>query len=233
MESLNRFLGRIDELTLRERAIVFGGLITLLFVGWYVWLMEPLMKEEKVLTAELEARRQQFAELNEQFTKLAENRRLDPNAARRTRLAALREEEKSLSEQLQGATADLVTPELMPDLLRAVLKSSSGLHLVRLTGLGSQPLVEPLAEGARQGGTPKNEGGKPAGEDVLEGAYRHGLRIEFQGDYFSTLDYLHRLEGLEWQFFWDNLHFSVSEYPRATTSIEVFTLSLSRDWIGT
>lgn len=228
MEILKRYLDHIDELTLRERAVVFGGLITLLFLGWYAWLMEPLMKEEKVLAAELETRRQQFAELNAQFARMAEKRRLDPKAALRKRVSELRGETQHLQEELHGATQNLIPPELMPDVLRAVLKSSSGLRLVRVTGLGSRPLVDPSADGAGGSSAPRKEG-----EDVLDGAYRHGLRIEFQGDWFSTLEYLRRLEGLEWGFFWDSLRFRVGEYPQATTSITVYTLSLSRDWIGT
>ena len=75
-------------------------------------------------------------------------------------------------------------------------------------------------------GSPKAEG------DELENAYKHGLRIEFEGDYMTTLDYIRGLESLELRFLWDSLEFQVEEYPRSRVSITVFTLSLDQDWIG-
>ena len=66
----------------------------------------------------------------------------------------------------------------------------------------------------------------------INNAYRHGLRIEFIGDYLTTLDYLKSLEKLEWGFFWDNFELEVKEYPDAKAAIEIFTLSLRQQWIG-
>ncbi len=67
---------------------------------------------------------------------------------------------------------------------------------------------------------------------VLGNAYRHGLRIVFNGSYMSTLAYVKELESLENEFIWDNLKFEITEYPDGKVSITVFTLSLDRNWIA-
>ncbi|MCI0590119.1 MAG: MSHA biogenesis protein MshJ, partial [Gammaproteobacteria bacterium] len=66
----------------------------------------------------------------------------------------------------------------------------------------------------------------------LQTAYMHGLRMEFEGGYLDTLDYLRKLEALPWAFFWDSVDFKVEKYPKALGSITVYTLSLDANWIG-
>jgi len=241
LNRINALFNRVDELTLRERAVVLGGLLTLLFLGWYTYLMEPILKQEKSLLAELETKRKQLQTLNEQFEMLADSRKVDPNEASRQRLAGLKQEEARIREELQSATEHLVAPELMPDVLRQVLKSAQGLTLVKLNGLGSTPLVQPASKAGAEppvgaaattqqtGGTGTGQGGGTG----LEGAYKHGMQIQFNGDFFSTMEYMRQLEQLQWRFFWDSINFAVGEYPEATTSIRLFTLSLKSNWIGT
>lgn len=232
-ERIKKVFARIDDLTLRERAVVFGALMTVLFLGWYAYLMEPLAKEERALVSELEAKRRQFQDLNDQFVLMTQKQGTGQDAANRRHLAELRAEEARVKEELNIATTHLVKSEAMPDLLRQVLNKSQGLELVKLNGLGSVPLVPPApaAKGEAKVEEPAVEGPKTDGE--LASAYKHGMEVQFTGDFFSTLNYLRKLEQLEWGFFWDSVDFSVSDYPRSVASIRVFTLSLNPDWIGT
>jgi MSHA biogenesis protein MshJ len=73
----------------------------------------------------------------------------------------------------------------------------------------------------------------PRAAGALDAAYRHGMQMEFSGDFFATLEFLRRLEALEWKFFWESVRFDVTEYPQAIATVRVFTLSLDRNWIGT
>jgi len=236
LERLQKAIERIDELTLRERAIVLGAMLTLLFLGWYAYLIEPLKVTEKSLVSELERKRDQLQTLNEQFTLLADQQGKDPNAAARERLKQLRQEEQQLSAELHGATANLVAPELMPEVLRSMLKSADGLTLIGMRGLGSTPLLKAPDEKTKKAGVQAAPGAEPAAPrapGVLDAAYKHGVQMEFSGDFFATLDFLRRLEALEWKFFWESVTFDVKEYPQATATVRVFTLSLDRNWIGT
>jgi len=235
LDRIRKVIERIDGLTLRERAIVLAALLTFMFLGWYAYLIEPLKLTERSLVTELNGKREQLRTLNEQFTLMSEKQRRDPGSEARERLAKLRDEQKQMSVEIRGATAHLVAPELMPEVLRSMLKSADGLTLVGMHGLGSTPLLKPAGdEKAAAGGKP--EPAKPAAaqeQGVLNNAYKHGVQIEFAGDFFATLDFLHRLEALEWKFFWESVTFDVKDYPRAVATVRVFTLSLDKNWIGT
>lgn len=237
LERLKKYIARIDELTLRERAIVLAAMLTLLFLGWYAYLIEPLKLTEKTLVAELDKKRVQLQTLNDQFTLMADKQKQDPNALARERLRLLREEEKQLTEELRGATANLVAPELMPEVLRSMLKSAEGLSLIGMRGLGSTPLFQPVADAkpAKPDGkaVPAPTEDVPKSPGAMSAAYKHGVQMEFSGDFFATLDFMRKLEALEWKFFWDNVTFVVTEYPQGVAQISVFTLSLDRNWIGT
>jgi MSHA biogenesis protein MshJ len=237
LERLQKYIARVDELTLRERAIVLAAMLTLLFLGWYAYLIEPLKLTEKTLVAELDKKRTQLQTLNDQFTLMADKQKQDPNALARERLQQLREEQKQMTEELRGATANLVAPELMPEVLRSMLKSADGLSLISMRGLGSTPLLQPVADAktAKPDGkaAPAPTEETPKSPDALNAAYRHGMQMEFSGDFFATLEFMRKLEALEWKFFWDNVNFVVTEYPQGVARISVFTLSLDRHWIGT
>lgn len=232
LERLKKLLGRVDELSLRERGIILGALLVVLFLGWYANLIEPLQAREKSLVTDLTAKRERLQSLNEQFALMAEKQRANPKAAAQAKLKQLRAEEARLTEELRSTTQSLVAPELMPDVLRTMLRSAEGLNLVKLEGLGSTPLLKKEAAGGK-GGNPKNEVAAPRQSGGLDAAYKHGMQLEFTGDFRATVEFLRRLEGLEWNFFWDSVRFEVSEYPQASAAVRVYTLSLDRHWIGT
>ena len=62
--------------------------------------------------------------------------------------------------------------------------------------------------------------------------HKHGVRLKLQGSFFSVLDFLRKLEQLEWKFFWDAVEFRVVDYPDATVEITVYTISMEPTWIG-
>jgi MSHA biogenesis protein MshJ len=226
MNRIKQLLSRIDELNLRERAMVFSAVLVVLFLGWYTYLMEPLMKEQQRLLAELSGKRNQQTTLNGQFEQLAARAGTDPEAESRRRIAGLNQQIMALEQDLKAATANLVAPEAMPEILRLVLNRSRGLTLMKLSGLGSTPLV--MKTGAADG-TALQRGAGANGD--LGAAFKHGLRIEFRGDFFETLDYLRALEGLQQGFFWDRVTFAVQDYPDSLTTLTLYTLSLNPDWI--
>ena len=227
MNRIKQLLARIDELNLRERAIVFGGVLVMLFLGWYTTLMEPLMKEEKRLQSELNSKRDQLFTLSSQFEQMTGAAGKDPTAEYRRNLDQLNQQVVLLEQDLKETTANLVSPESMPEILRMVLNKSRGLTLMRLTGLGGTPLVVVDTPTGKKDTPGANE----IARDDLGAAFKHGMKIEFRGDFFETLEYIRALEGLERGFFWDNIQYEVLDYPDSVTTITLYTLSLNQDWI--
>ncbi|MCC7412167.1 MAG: hypothetical protein IT495_11135 [Gammaproteobacteria bacterium] len=223
-------LARIDALTLKERALVLGACVLVVFALWQYLLMDPQALVQADLRSALERRRADIATLQEQAEAIVRRSQLDPDAPNRALRDRYRQRIEALDADIAASAANLIAPERVAEVLETVLRRSGGLAVLAVEGLGSEPLLEtPAASGSAKpaaGGAP----GRPAGG--LAGAYKHGVRITFSGNFADTLAYLRDLEALPWSFFWEGIEFRVEDYPRAVASIVVYTLSLDRRWIG-
>ena len=232
MEYLNNIAEKINNLSLRERSMVFIGLIAVIFTLWDSFLITPLANEQKKVLAEINKKNAERMVLVTQVQESLQKNNKDPDAANIAKLKLLRSRLIDVQAELESSTKNLVSPNEMPKILETVLHKTSGLTLNNLKSLGVKPLV---AKETKEDSSDKNELVDDETEltaDNIDNAYKHGLRIEFKGDYLTTLDYLKQLEELEWGFFWDGFELNVSEYPNASAYIEIFTLSLKEEWIG-
>jgi len=225
MSGLKALQEKIDNLTLRERGIIFLGILYVLYTGWDMFLMQPLAVEQKKIEAELKQKQATQLGLNARIQKLIMEQDKDPNAVNRGKVAQLKKRIAEVESQMQASTAQLVHPENMAKILETVLHSIKGLELVEVKSLGATALIKKDPKQAQ-----KDK--EPASGNDLENAYKHGLKIVFEGDYMSTLDYIRRLEELEWKFFWDSFELEVKEYPVSRAAITLFTLSMDKNWIG-
>lgn len=127
--------------------------------------------------------------------------------------AQLQETSQRLEEALAHAAAGFIPARSMPLALEQMLGSSEGLALVSLK---NKP-VELLS------GTP----GQP--ESLL---YRHGVQMVLKGSYVASMDYLKKLEQLQWRIEWEAMRFEVKDYPEGLLTLDVSTYSKEKDWIG-
>jgi len=222
-------LDKIDNLSLRERGILLGGGLVVMFMVWFNFFHEPLMKEKAALDRDIEEKRAGIETLTVQHDVLTSTKPRDPNAANRQRREDVLADLDHTRNAILQATSNLVAPGKMPELLRSVLARIDGLQLVKLEGLGKTPLIERTADEDAKAGPEVTTG---EDTDAFDMAYKHGMKIVFEGDYFTTLDYIRKLETLEWRFFWDSIEFIVEDYPRTISSVTLYTLSLDENWIG-
>lgn len=231
MEQLKNIAEKINKLSLRERAIVFIGLIAVIFTLWDSLLITPLVNQQKKVLAEINKKNAERLMLVTKVQESIEQSKKDPDAENVAKLQALRSRLIDVQAELESSTDNLVTPGDMPKILETVLHKTGGLTLNNLKSLGVSPLVakEENEEEAKANVIVNDEAKLTA--DNIDNAYKHGLRIEFNGDYLTTLSYLKQLEELEWVF-WDSFELNVDEYPDSNASIEIFTISLNENWIG-
>lgn len=232
MDKLKQLLARIDALTVRERAIVFVGLIAILFSIWDAMLTAPLANRQNTLNLQLNSKNAERLALNTRLQQMIVDGSKDPNAAKLVQLKTLRSKLVEVEAELDSSTTNLVSPQEMPRILENVLRRSGDLTLLSMKSLGVRPLLEKEEDGADVNETGAKRSSKALTSDNITNAYKHGLRLEFEGNYFSTINYLKSLEQLEWSFFWDNFKLDVIDYPDTRASIEIFTLSLAQDFIG-
>lgn len=233
MEMLKTLQGKIDDLTLRERAIVLFGVIAVFYFVFDLFLLEPLsIRQQRVLSA-IQLNNSELLALSVRMEQIVRRSSIDPNIANKAKLTELKQQLVRLDVELQKTTAQLVPPKEMTKLLQMVLRNTQGLRLHKVNSLGTTPLI--ANEQAKVANAPESEASIPTDAQesrAVSTAYKHGLRIEFSGDFPDTLNYLRALEELEWKFFWDKIDFEVNEYPDSVGTISVFTISMDEQWIG-
>jgi MSHA biogenesis protein MshJ len=218
---------RVDRLSLRERGLVFGAAIVLVFIAWQSLLMDPLAARARLAEQRLaDARQRTDAEV---LAGTAADQ--DPAVLAVARERALRGQLATLEAELTEASRGYVAPERMPELLRELLAGQRGLRLVSLRNLPVESLSPPPAmEGAAGVGTPALRTADLSGSKD-RGPFLHPVEIVLDGDFGSIVAYMRALEGLPWRLHWRQLDMSARQYPLNRVRIEIGTLSLSRDWM--
>lgn len=204
---------RINELSLRERAILFFTVSLLLYLAVSALLLTPLEKQQQQLLDSTRAVHGEIAILDQQIVALIESSKQDPDQETRQQLAQLEGRSEQLQQRIREAISGLIEPAQMAQALEKVLAKQPGLRFIRIENLPPQPLLEEHA----------------SGDSVV---YRHTLLMEMEGDFRSALAYLQALEALEWQLRWDEVSLLTLEYPRTRTQFKVHTLSMHRGWLG-
>jgi MSHA biogenesis protein MshJ len=221
---LNRFLERIDALTLRERAILFVGVLAALFLLASNVVFSSLFKERARLSQELTAKRDQTRTLQTQIENIVAERGRNPDEINRTRIAELktllREREGGLTMALHG----VVSPREMLRMIEQVLSHNRALTVVAIENLPAVPLQED--------GTVAAAGTTSPEKTAAAGMYKHGLRIVLDGQYPDILRYLQSLERLPWKVLWGEVRLQTDHYPVSRVTLVIYTLSLDAAWIG-
>lgn len=216
---------RIDALTLRERAFIMAAALAVTYFTWSGFLVQPMEHRRLEMKSRQDQLSAEIAGLNAAAQALLAQVGQDPNEVYRRELEGLKIQLAQLNKDLSGTTDHLVPPQQMARVLQAVLGGTEDLRLEQVTSLGSSPLVPEVPAAKKPTGAP------PEAQDVHK-VYKHGMRLTLQGSYFGVLDFMKKLETLEWKFFWDSVEFRVMDYPDAVVEITVYTISLDPSWIG-
>jgi len=205
---------RIDERNLRERILLLAAALVVLFLIWDIAIRAPVDQRADAAAdriAQIERDRENLRATERTLRTELEDTAGDDHQDRAT---ALRAEIEAIDERLATRTARVISPAEMVAVLRDMVAADDALTLEALANLGAD---EVIAED-RDEGIPR--------------VYRHRVEVVASGDFFALLAYLQRLEGLDWQFQWDELRLETTSYPRARITISLSTLSLEEGWIG-
>jgi MSHA biogenesis protein MshJ len=210
-------------MAVRERVLIAVTAAVLLAAIAFVGHIEPAQKAIKAEGSALQSARAELLQARSQIEALRVRLAEDPDASARSRLQALQQELAAVDTQLEQQMGQVISPERMARLLQDLLESNKRLTLIRIASEPATPAnallgVEETAEAAPDANIPA--------------LYRHGLQIEFSGDYLSALEYLRAIEELPWRLFWDRIDLQTEDYPRVSIRLRVYTLSLSEGWIG-
>jgi MSHA biogenesis protein MshJ len=242
MKQWDQFAEKINALSLRERGILFALLSVGLLLIANSLIIEPQLLKHKLLSDGVSRERAQIAALQAEISQRAAGVLVDPNADVKRRLANSKKQIEELDQNLLDVHKNLVRPEKMADLLESILRRNRKLQLVSLKTMPVLNLAAVSESSVRSkgaddgaGGTAKNKArlNDHGAESVTDGAlYKHEVEIVVEGSYLDMLVTLQELEALPEQVYWHSVTLSVLDYPTASLSMRVFTLSLDKKWLN-
>lgn len=216
---------RLDQMSLRERGLVFFVGVVIIYCLWQALLMDPLVAHARAAEHRLNGARERILAVDQAGAALVQ----DPAIAAAMRNKALQQRLRELDQELATLAQGYVSPSKMAGMLRAMLAGQQGLRLLSLKNLPPTSLSRPAPAA----------GDSPPGVDIAvtqldakdRGPFLHPVEIVVEGDYLSVVTYLHALENLPYQLHWERVEVDAREYPGNRVRIVVGALSLSRQWM--
>lgn len=232
-----KIVARIDARSLRERAMIFAAAAVVLLALVNSMLIDPQFNKQKLLSQKLQQDQAQVALLRTEIQKKVSGQKFDPDVANRARLTQLKQQADQMSGQLREMQKGLVSPDKMSSLLEDIFKHNGKLRLVSLKTLPTSNLNDVVPADAKNA-TDKSAGAASTAKSPIdvsavgESVYKHGVEIVVEGGYLDMLYYMVELEAMPWQLYWGKAKLRVDDYPRATLTLTLFTLSLDKKWLN-
>lgn len=215
--SLQNLVSWYEARPMRERILLLICLLVVLFFVWDAMVMNNLDRRKKSAQKRASQATVELVELAARQRVIEARKDFDPDQENRKQLQQLQIEVAKIQTQMEESVANLISPQEMPGLLKELLVQQQKLKLISLENQPAESLQISAAVAEEQSAP------------VL---YRHRLQLEFSGSYLATLAYLKKLENLPRQMVWEALEIETQQYPQARVRLQVYTLSLSKGWIG-
>ena len=215
-------MDRVNDMSLRERGMIFVTLLIVLYVFAHHLLFAPLLEEQKLLQSQLQGKRTQMQGIEAQIQAVATEGQ-GASGAKHAQIQALEERLSSADKDLAKTTSGLVSPKEMTRVVEELLARNRNLRLIRVENLPPVPLMDE-AQPAQS-----NAAAARAPDAVI---YKHGARVEMEGSYLEILNYLRALERLPWKFFWGQVNLKSEKYPVSRLTLVLYTLSTREGWIA-
>ena len=229
-----RFEEFVDNMSLRERALIFGTAALLLVALMDATLISAESDRKQRLSADISQRQAEMRTIQEQLQKMVSARQSNPDRQMRARLDSLKTEMAAVEAAITEEQRRFTAPGQMRAVLEGMLDRNHGVRLVEFRTLPPEAIgaVRAQAQQAEKSAT-----AKPAAIPAAAGAeplvYRHEVEITVAGGYLDLLKYLADLERLPTQLYWGQAELSVVAYPMLALKLTVYTMSVGSAWLGT
>lgn len=197
-------LARIDDMSLRERAMLFASISLVILLVAYAALLDPVLRKQKSLIDRVARDQNQINEIRTQIEQIVRAGDAKGRHPEQVAVDALERQIAELDRSLAAKQSGLIAPERLPALLKDILGRSKGVELESLRLLPGVPV---------KAGT---------GETSL---YRHGVELAVKGSYFELLQYLEELEERSSVLLWGSVELQVDQYPDVRLRVVIHSLS--------
>ncbi len=235
-QQYQRLIQRIDALSLRERTITFATAAIAMIFLVNTFLIDPQFARQKNLADQIRQDRAKIAEIQMAIQQKINAHSLDPDADNLLQLQRLKQQFNQTQNGLMDMQKGLISPDKMAGVVEDILQRNDRLRLISLktlpvTSLSGAAQQESATAGAQVNASPETINAKnvPRAAGAI---YQHGIEITVQGSYPDMMRYMAELEAMPWQLFWSKAKLNVDEYPKATLTLNLFTLSLDEKWLN-
>ncbi|MFC0445920.1 hypothetical protein ACFOD1_01580 [Pseudidiomarina halophila] len=203
---------KFNELPLGRRRFWF--VLTLAFILYLgVWIvLLPSWQNYQTEQSKLAQQQTRVGLLQQQLQAIDIRLSGDPQAPLRQKLSDLQARLNELNQRLQAET-NYVSATDNRELLKALLGNAGALEVQSAQALPAERVYGD-------------------GEATAGAIYKHRLQLVFSGNYNEIYNYFQRLEQLPWSFYWQRMDYEVREHPTADVLLEIYTLSLERDYVA-
>lgn len=226
-----KLAGRFNALLPRERAMVAAALVAGLLFGGLALAVDPLLAQAKTAQRQVEQKKAELLTVQAQLAALKSGSQLDPDAAKKAEIAALRAELAGVDATLRKLEVSLVPPARMNVVLEQLLARHPSLRLVSFKTLPPDSLAQRSTEAGKAGekiAAATADAVAPIAFDL----YKHGVELRLEGSYADLYAWLAQLEAAPQKLLWGELVFSVLEYPKSQLALTVYTLSSDTAWLA-
>lgn len=205
----------------RERLLIFGAVVAAVYLIWDTFFILPAQKEMDKLRSQLEKNQHAVTKAEAEVQVLSRLSGKGPSAQINGEMNSLQQSLNKLDEDIAELSTALMPAKQLPIMIHDVLKTNPRLALVNLE---TRPVEPILLASDQDTGNADEQDEVPMDTDTIV-LYRHGVDLTFKAKYSEAVDYLQALENIQWQFYWDDLSYHVTNHPFAEVTLSVFTLS--------
>lgn len=227
MDNLN---AKFSAISLREQKLVFYAVPFVICFVFILGLIEPAITQTLETRNEINTTKLRLVDVSNSVDSVQAQLNLDPNIDIKNQIAAVNRQIQALDKQFASELEQLVPPRAMPLVLEQLFFKAKKLKLVSMTTVAPSNI---FASNSAANATSITNTDFASSNNAATGPelFKHGLRISFEGSFFDTRDFLMSAEQMDWKLHWQEIRFDVTDYPKATVDIELFTLSDSKAYI--
>ena len=135
---------------------------------------------------------------------------LENKLAMKDEISVMEKQISDIDRQLDKGVASLVDASTMADILKKMLSTSGDIEVLSMENLPPKVLIQ------------------DEGEVNL---FQHTVRVTFKGKYLDIMDHLKKIEKMNYKFYWHSIDYHVVKHPYSEVTIEVYTLSINKDFL--
>ncbi len=191
--------------------------VVLIYFVWAFLLINPQRATKKELDGRIHMLQSQLTDTKQQIETLQKTVKSDSVSKVLNKKNQLELNIKEVDAMLARAGFIFISTEdwlkLKKEIVHQQVDMDKNITFVRLNDLPVASWTPPLIDKA------------DTAKMVREPLNQHELELIFQADYFSTIQYISRLEKMPWNVYWDSLSYKVLVYPKAEVTIKfhIFT----------